>query len=597
MAHRGGIGDWSEYSKPDDYPNTRLVNQLNATSMMAWLAVAIFVLVFTFPAQAASGNLVSIRPLSGEKTGIQVSQVYEKGLKPYLRPSALPPEKIVPKEEKQEQEPAQAPRGTAAEGEMSSPAEVLYYQARFDVISRDYTAALEKLKMAAQLEPENVRILTLKARVAKSLGLNEEALAEYRSLLSNPEADPSLGFELANLLVTMRRYDEALDQYRAMERVDRVRSLKNRAELLIKMWKFSKAVEVLSGPGPSSVQDRQDFLYLKGKSLYWNRSYDEALASLDEAKALDPDSGLVKKIEEMSESIRRDNRPWYAGVSTTLLYDSNVYLRPDLDQPANAVASGRSDGAFQADVWLGSRLFRHKGISMGATLQAQYVTYFEVTEGNWAFWAPGLYLAKTNTEWGFRLPYAFYYYYSSGDLQDNVAIHSFNPSFYWQITPKFLTQLYGYFQVKDFFQAESDSIFYGLGASHRLTLNKNANYLSLRYQYSLEDYEDDESGYQGFEATLSGGYEIIKSLTFYGSLTGAYYDYQERPEWTLDYAVIDRNDFQVRLYAQISWEVHPTWYLNLGYHFIWNDSDVSGNGINPYDYNKTTLAFRITKTF
>ncbi len=575
-------------------------DQAGMVRMLSGLALAVLILVFAFPAHAVH-TLVTIRPMSEVKTGSPETRVKVERLKPFQRPSALPPEKPVPDEDEQDQEletePIQTPQKEVAEGEMSSPAEVLYNQARFDVIGRDYTAADEKLDQAARLEPENVRILTLKARVAKALGRPDEALVGYRALMAKPGAEPSLGFEAADLLASQKRYDEALDQYRKIEETDQVRSLKSRAEILIKLWRFSRAVKVLSTPVEAPARDRQELLFLRGKALYWNRNYEEALVVLTRAKVLDPESDLVGKIGEMAESIRRDDRPWYAGVSTTLMYDSDVFLDPDYDQPANAVTSGRSDGAFQADVWLGSRIVRSQGVSLGAIFQAQYLTYFKETEANWSYFSPGLYLAKTNTEWGFRLPYAFYYYYSSQDFRDNSAIHSLNPSLYWQITPKFLTQVYGYFQVKKFFEKDSDSLYYSLGASHRLTLNKSTNYLSLSYQYSLEDHEDDESGYQGFEATFSGGYEIVDSVNFYGSLTGAYYDYNTRPEWTLDYAVVDRNDFQIRLYAQVSWAVHPTWYLNLGYNFIWNDSDVSGDGIAPYDYNKSTVAFRITKTF
>ncbi len=557
---------------------------------------------FAPPARAAFNTIVNIRPMSGPESGKRETRVKVESLKPYQRPSALPPEKVVPEEEEEtkaadiEPELDQAPRESGDPGGMISQAEVLYNQARFDVIGRDYEAALEKLRAAAGMEPGNVRILTLKARVAKSMGRSEEALEDYGKVLVDPGSDPALGFEAAALLASLNRNREALTRYRALEEFNPVRSRKGRAEILIKLWKFSRAVEVLSGLDQASPRDRQELLYLKGKAYYWNGQYEEALEALTRAKVLDPESDLTAKIEEMAASVKKDDRPWYAGVSTTLMYDSDVFLSPDYNQPANAVTSGRSDGAFQADLWAGARLLRSRGFSLGATFQAQHLNYFKETEGNWSYFAPGLYLSRTTTEWGFRIPYAFYYYYASDDFDDNVAIHSLNPSVYWQMTPKFMTQLYGYFQVKEFFDNDSDSLFYSIGAGHRLTLNKNSNYLALNYHYSIEDHEDDQSGYRGYEASISGGWEVVKSLNFYGSLTAAYYDYQERPEWTLDYAVVDRNDFQLRVYAQLSWEILPTWYLNLGYHYIHNDSDVSGDGITPYDYSKSTLAFRITKT-
>ena len=575
---------------------------------VSWLIVAALLFLMAAPAQAGGFHtLVRINPLSGltppsgPATGERDTQVKIESLQPYRNPSALPPEKTVPEEESapQESEPVldQSSQEAPAEGVAVSQAEVLYNQARFDVIGREYGAALEKLRKAAELEPDNPRILALKARVAKYLGHGQEALEDYQRVAGQPEADPGLGFEEAALLTGLGRTGEALARYRSLEEVDRFRSFKGQAEILIKQWRFSKTVDLLSGLDQFPPLERQELLYLKGKAYYWNARYEEALAALSQAESLGPESGLAGKIREMQASVRRDDKGWYAGVSATLLYDSDVYVSSDYSQPANAVTSGHSDGAVQADLWAGARLFRYQGFALGATFQAQQVNYFDQTYANWTYFAPGLYLSRTTTEWGFRLPYAFYYYYSSADLEDNVAIHSLNPSIYWQMTPKFMTQVYGSFQVKEFFENDSDSIFYSVGAGHKLTLNKNTNYLSLYYQYSVEDHEDDQSGHQGFEATLSAGYQLIKSVNLYGSLTAAYYDYQVRPEWTLDYAVVDRNDLQIRVYTQISWQIIPSWYLNLGYNFVWNDSNVSGDGINPYDYSKSTVALRVTKTF
>ncbi|MEW5911416.1 MAG: tetratricopeptide repeat protein [Thermodesulfobacteriota bacterium] len=485
----------------------------------------------------------------------------------------------------------------ARAAEPASQADVLFNQARFDLMNGHYQQALDKLDQARRLAPEDKRLTVWKVKVLRALGREKEALALSESLLEqNPRLYGPLHFEAAQILFGQGQAERALGHLRDAESVERVDALLAQMDLLLQAGEYEASATVPKRAGDLKPRERQDLLLKQALAYYRNYEYDKALHSLAEAKAAAPNSEAIKAINALEKEIKLVDRPWWFGASVSYIYDSNVFLDPLYQDPAHAAASGRSDTAALADVWFGARLARWNGLSLGFTGQVQYMNYFKETEASYSFWAPGVYLAWGKYRWGFRLPYSFYYYYHTGRMTDWSQIHSFTPMVYWQMTAKLKTYFTAVLLRRTYHDDRSAAYHYGLVIDHVYTLSVPTSYLKLSYRYDVEDADDGISGYAGYEITLAGGRRIWGPVSAEAGLTWARYNYDRRQEWTLNYQEFDRQDDQMRYYLELKWSLPQWWNLKLSSYYINNDSNVQGS-VSPYDYHKYVLMFTVTKYF
>ncbi|GEM_PF-2565086 len=485
----------------------------------------------------------------------------------------------------------------ALAAEQASQVDVLFNQARFDLMNGHYQQALDKLEQARRLAPEDKRLTLWKVKVLRALGRDKEALALSESVL---EQDPSLygplHFEAAQILFGQGQTERALQHLRDAESVQRGEALLAQMELLLQSGEYEASAIIPSRAGELKPTERQELLLKQAMAYYRNYDYDKALESLAKAKAEAPNSNTVKAINALEKEIKLIDRPWWLGASVSYVYDSNVFLDPLYQDPAHAAASGRSDSAALGEVWFGARLARWSGVSLGFTGHVQYMNYFKETDASYSYWAPGLYLAWGKYRWGFRLPYSFYYYYHTGRMTDWSQIHSFTPMVYWQMTSKLKTYFTGVFLRRTYFDDRSDAYHWGMVIDHVYTFSAPSNFLKLSYRYDVEDADDGISGYTGFEVTLAGGRRVWGPLSAEAGVTWARYDYDRRQEWTLNFRDFDRSDDQMRYYLELKWSLPQWWNVKLSSYYINNDSNVQSN-VSPYDYNKYVLMMTITKYF
>ncbi|KMY67011.1 hypothetical protein AAU61_13755 [Desulfocarbo indianensis] len=467
----------------------------------------------------------------------------------------------------------------------------------------NYEAALRKLGKACASGERQGRIFLLLAKVQIAVGRYDEALAILQRIIEKGDDNKNQAHLLAaRVFAEKNNTDLALHHWQAVEAEYPAISLRGQVATLSRAERHEEVMaiarRVAKASPPLNAEARQEILYAGGRAAYHNQEYEASLRMLGQAYDAAPSGALAPEIKAWRHDVAEIDRPWWLGAQTGFLYDSNVYLDPIFQDPAHAVASGKSDSAFLAEAWGGGRAWRgENGLELGFTGKAQTVAFFQQTEASSSYWAPGAYLGWGKAAWGFRVPYQFYYYYRGARKDDWSRMHSLTPYLYWQMTKSFKTFFSLILFERQYFDGRSGSLHGGLAVDHILTFARKDDYIRLGYRVDQEDAYDDISGYRGYEATLGAGCLLLEGLKLEADLTWAHYDYDPRQEWTLAYEPFERKDEQMRLTVQLIQRLPGWWRLTLSYYYINNDSNVEGPGISPYDYYKNVASFMVTKYF
>lgn len=478
-----------------------------------------------------------------------------------------------------------------------SQVDILFNQARFDMMNGNYEKALQELEKARKLDPQDKRLGIWQVRFLRSLGREEEALSLCQQLLkSEPVAFSQLHFEAAQVLFGEGQSQQAMQHLQAAERYYPEEALRAQIDLLIQCEQYDKCEAITQKALKSAVINKEKALITQAKIHFKNYQYDQAMQCVQMAKQASTTKNATKEIEALENDIKIVNRPWWLGFNLAYLYDNNVFLDPIYEDPAHALASGQSSSAAMGEAWMGYRLARYQGFDFGVTGHLMYMDYFDQSEASYSYWSPGMYVSWGKYRWGFRLPYNFYYYYHTGSMTGWSRIHSLTPSVYWQMTSNLKTYFTGVILQRQYFDERSNAMHYGLVIDHVYTFGMAGNFLKLSYRFDDEDADDDISGYRGLEVTIAGGWKIWRQLGFEAGITYAHYDYDQRPEWTLAYKDFERKDDQWRYYLELSWQFHQWWNLKINCYYMDNDSNVESS-VSPYDYNKYVIMLVLTKYF
>lgn len=476
-------------------------------------------------------------------------------------------------------------------------AQLLFDQARFDLMNGDHDQALVKLRQAQKLNPGNPQYAMWEVRLLGALGQSDQALGLCERLIKqDPRAYAPLRFHAANILWGRQQHQRAISHLRQAERHQPARSVRTQMNLLMEEGDYEACALTGQRLKQASPETRQEIMLLAARARYNNYQYDQALDQLSAARKLVPKSELVKEIDALEKQVRLTDRPWWLGGNVAVKYDSNVFLDPVVDDPAHAVASGRDDFASMYEVWGGVRLGRWQGWTLALTAHVQRMDYFTESEASYMFWAPGVYLSWGKAKWGFSLAYNFYYYYHEGRMDDWSRIHSLTPSVYWQMTQHLKTYFSMVGLERQYFDGRSGALHFGGIVDHVYTFDQRSDFVRLSYRYDVEDAYDNISGYKGIEVTVALGRRIYGNLSGEVGATYAHYDYDKRQEWTLNYQVFERQDDQLRFFMSLYYRLPNWWQIGLNWYSLNNDSNVE-TGTSPYDYNKYVIMLNFSKSF
>jgi tetratricopeptide (TPR) repeat protein len=476
-------------------------------------------------------------------------------------------------------------------------------QARFAMLDNNYPSALESLNQLLEAEPNNQEFLLLKLKALHKSAGAEKALEFLRALWAKDAAAFGyLRFEAGYIRVQEKQYDKALVHFRHAEKTDRPRAIREQALTYLKMRDFDQALAALARLDQQSAAT----LYLQGQTLYYKKEYEPARQALRQAQTGNPTSQESRDIEALLKSVaatQRAERPWRAYTTVMVQYEDNVFRDPLQSYPGAQPPRGRGDWSFLFKQDLQYRLGQREGLSWGLLGQAQYLTYAQLHQANYASWSLGAYLDLRGEGWGFRLPYTYSYYWSESALHRKVQMNGLSPILWWQHSPNLRSEVAGLLQHRGYMQAGEPDIFrWRLGATHFLSRDPSLlPHLRLGYAVDQDLASDEVSGYFSWEASLGGAVPLTKQLSLDLSLTYVKYFFDQRVDpYNLGQSggETDRRDEQYLAGAQLSYRPAVDWQVVLGYVHDLNNSNInSGNGFDPYDFRRNIVSLMVVWSF
>ena len=178
---------------------------------------------------------------------------------------------------------ATLPKGPSSDGEVEEIAGLARAQ------KGEYTAAVDTLKHALQINPERTSSALALARVYAAMDRPDDAVAELRGVLKREEGNRGALLLLAEIYAGQRKFDNALATYDQLlgRYPSDAEALYRKGLLLVVLKKLDDALAIastLTDKAPNSPLGYN----LKGMVLLQKKSYDDAIGALQKAVSMQP---------------------------------------------------------------------------------------------------------------------------------------------------------------------------------------------------------------------------------------------------------------------------------------------------------------------
>lgn len=480
---------------------------------------------------------------------------------------------------------------------------ILRTQARFFMLDQDHPRALAALDKALELEPRNQELILLKVRALQASGGHERAMQYMRGLWAqDAEGFAYLRFEAGFIRVREHQFDKALIHFKKAETADRPRAVREQALTYLKMRNYDQALAALGRLDQQSAAT----LYLQGQGLYFKKDYPAARQALQKALSANPTAQEARDIQGMLQAVaasQRAERPWRAHATVMTQYEDNVFRDPLQSYPGAQPPRGRGDWSFMFKQDLEYRLGQRDKLSWGLLGQAQYVSYAQLHEADYAALGLGAYLDLQGQGWGLRMPYGYSYYWAQATHNRKVQVNGISPTLGWQHSPTLRSEVSGLLQHRGYLQTGQPDVWrWRLGLTHFLSKDPTLlPHLRLGYAVDQDTASDEVSGYLSWELSLGGALPLTKQLSLDASLTYVRYTFDRRVDpYNLGQAPgqTDRKDDQYLAGLRLSYRPRADWRVVLGYMHDLNNSNINtSDGFEPYDFRRNIVSLMVVWSF
>jgi DnaJ family protein C protein 7 len=189
-----------------------------------------------------------------------------------------------------------------------------------------FDAALEDCRRAAELDPENAKILLRLARIYTSLGQPDEAIATFDRIRPPPSARDTLAArEMLNYLNAAKKFaaDEKGGASMVLHALDNAERWLGTNFMKPRAWQLMRGEALLKQGNENALGDAQsialsllrtnpndpDAMVLRGRALYMQGENDKAIQHFRKALGFDPDFKeavkylrLVQRLDRMKEA-------------------------------------------------------------------------------------------------------------------------------------------------------------------------------------------------------------------------------------------------------------------------------------------------------
>ncbi|MDP2625795.1 MAG: tetratricopeptide repeat protein [Candidatus Rokubacteria bacterium] len=494
-------------------------------------------------------------------------------------------------------------------------ADVYVAQAILDFEDKQYAAALDNLRQALALEPDNIDALYYSGIVHMA----QDRPAEARPFLERARAQAPtslpVAFQLGLVYFAQQLYDRSQPLLEEAFRRDPgqdglgyyVGFLRYRAK------NYQGALAAFRAGRATDPEIQQLARFYAGLALAALGLPTQAAAQVEEAMRMAPSSPLTGPAERLRDTlatVRARERRFSATVRAGVFYDDNVAVIPLNDASEPLIGSLR----------------RPKHEAFGEVLAAQ-----------------GQYQWFRDAEWTSAIGYSFFGTYNNELPSFNIHDHNFSLSatrsfafldsmpaelgaqasldtlylddsqFLQRSTvtlfgtvvenDSHLTQLFGRFQHKDFKEGspkppnreDRDADNFMLGLAHILRFEQDRHFLKGGYQMDREEAEGDNLAYWGHRLLAGGQYTLPwQGIRLKYDLDVHLRRYDERNSIlpTLRPDTVRRKDQEITNIIRVEWPLPANLTLAGEYQSIRNISRLA-----PFDYQRNVFSMFVTWTY
>jgi len=483
----------------------------------------------------------------------------------------------------------------------------------------NYENAEGSFKKAIDLAPENLEYQYYLGLTYSAMDRDEDALQIFKSIA---EKSPSEGlnayFEMAAIYTKQRRYQDALDTLDLAEKAapDQPRVFLEKGIAYKNLGDYENAVANLNRAKALDPSLEQVVDYNIAGVYFEGGEFDRAEEMFQKVIEMDPDSIVAENARQSIANLdkaRRARKPWYVWSTFAWGYDTNVAL--DARDGVSIRLEGQPDDKedqfqiFQLNG--GYKIINRQDLELGIGYQLRTTGYKKWIDYNLFGHRPYAFLRVVHNPVIFRFMYEPSWWYEGGDehhqddgfyltFGDNsekfLQMHSFRPSITFLEPYDMQTSVTVDYQIRNYSDAlvyglDSDSDLYSGSIIQSFRIPNTQCYPSVGYKYLRENADDSRESYRYHSGHAGVSARLFWEIWGDAALSYTQIQFNSNPDYREDGR---RRDKQLQFVGTLRRAFTDYFYLSLYYSYTDNDSNVSSDGTDPFEFDKSVYAGLLT---
>jgi tetratricopeptide (TPR) repeat protein len=485
--------------------------------------------------------------------------------------------------------------------------------------SGSHQEAITSLKKAIELEPGNLEFQYYLGLTYSAMERYEEALKVFENIVEKePVTYRKAYFEIAAVYAKQKHYRKTLDTLTRVEEIDPkdFRIFLEKGYAFQNLKQYELAIESFNKAKDLEPKMLQLTYYNIGMVHLAAEAFDRAVYMFTKSIEVNPETSVARNAREAIGNVKgakKARRPWYLSGSFTLSYDDNV-LQKALEQAA--IVSPTGETLDEADLFQtlilrgGYKFINRKHLESGVGYSLYCTGYRDLVDNNILGHIPHLYLNYNRHPFYFRIPYEFSYYRTGGkengqdlgfyltfgsDSDKKLKMHALSPSLTIVEPYNLKSEITLTYQNKDYLDdVTSDTGQSSIGIVQYYQFPNTQIYPRAGYKYGSEDADEDIFSYTSHQLLLGISSSLPWNTRGDVSLTYEKSDFNNNPFYS---DTGEREDKKYILMLSIAKPLSDIFQLAFYYSHTRNDSNVSRNGIDPYEFKKNVYGLMITALF
>lgn len=462
--------------------------------------------------------------------------------------------------------------------------------------SGDYAEALARMQEAVQENPQDLELQYTLGGIYLRLHRLDEAEAIFLALLSeNEERFRKVCFELASVALDRGKPLEALEMLRRAHPVDPGRADLESGLVHMKLGNYAKAAAFFEKVRSENPALAPRAMTQQAVALFHLGRLDEARKLLQDVLAMKPPPDTASEARHLLSSVEdglRAKKKWAVNIVTGFQYDSNPSL--SALSPYPGIPSSKEDGAHLFSLSARYDFYQDEAWKAGVGYNQYFLTYFRNSDLSLIGARPSVYLQYGNKPYYAGLQYIYSHYWAGG--KSKVDVHSIFPTFTLVPGEHWRTETYGGVDWALYEDRTPDYRHYFLGLTEMYMMKGGRAHVRAGYRFEYEDLVPENSGTFGQHVVLAGVQWPILETRWFVDLSGQYIwrNFEFAPVIS-DHA--KRRDNEQDLIFQVAGPINSTMGLAFIFQQVWNNSNITTLGTDPYNYRRTILSCLLTVNF